>query len=84
MTSKTLPEVRKARLPYIERSLEMSWLAAHEREYAGQWVVLWGDRLIGHGDDPIPIIKKAHEEGIDRPLMVHCRTWFGPVTGGWL
>jgi len=84
MTSKALPEVRKARLPYVERSREMAWLAEHEQEYAGQWVVLWGDRLIGHADNPIPIMKQAREEGIDRPFMVHCRTWFGPVTAGWL
>jgi len=84
MSSKTLPEVRKSRLPYIDRSREMAWLAEHEQEYAGQWVLLWENRLIAHGADLVPLRDKALAEGIDRPLVVHCRTWFGPVTGGWL
>lgn len=84
MSTKTLPEVRKSKLPYIDRSREMAWLQEHEQEYAGQWVLLWQDRLIAHGDDPLPLRETALAEGIDRPLVVHCRTWFGPVMGGWL
>ena len=79
MAQKTLPKVRKSSRPYIERSREMAWLAAHEREYAGRWVILCGDRLIAHGDDLLPLRDKALAEGIDRPLVVHCRTWFGPL-----
>ena len=41
MSTKTRPEVRKASIPYIDRSHEMAWLAEDERELAGQWVVLW-------------------------------------------
>jgi hypothetical protein len=84
MSTKTLPEVRKSKLSYIDRTREMAWLDQHEKEYAGQWVVLWGDRLIGHGDDPKPFIEMAHSEGIDRPLIIHCRREFGPSMGGWL
>lgn len=84
MSTKILPEVRKSTLPYIDRSREMAWLAEHEEEYAGQWVLLWGDRLVAHGDDLLALRDKALTEGIDRPLVVHCRTWFGPVMGGWL
>jgi Family of unknown function (DUF5678) len=84
MAEKTLPQVRKARLPYIDRSREMAWVAEHQEEYAGQWVVLDGDRLIGHGDDPVPIVEKARQEGIDRPLIMHLRKETGPFMGGWL
>jgi Family of unknown function (DUF5678) len=84
MEEKTLPQVRKARLPYIDRSREMAWIAAHQEEYAGQWVVLDGDRLIGHGDDPLPIVEKARQEGIDRPLIMHLRKETGPFMGAWL
>ena len=83
MSSETLPEAQTARLHYIDRSREMAWLSEHEPEYAGEWVILWEDRLIGHGDDPKPIIEKAHAEGIDRPLIVHCKREFGPSMGGW-
>ena len=74
MTSKSLPEVRKSKLPYIDRSREMAWLVQHEQEYAGQWVLLCGDRLIAHGDDVIPLRDRALAEGIDVPFVVHCRT----------
>lgn len=84
MSTKSLPEVRKSTVPYIDRSREMAWLAQHEEEYAGRWVVLWGDRLIGHGDDPKPLIESAHAEGLGRPLIIHCRREFGPSMGGWL
>ena len=59
MQEKILPTVSKARLPYIDRSREIAWIAAHEMEYAGEWVVLDGERLIGHGDDPKPIVELA-------------------------
>ena len=40
MSSKTLPEVRKSKIPYIDRSRELAWLTAHEKQYAGEWVFL--------------------------------------------
>lgn len=84
MTEKTLPQVRKSRLPYIDRSREMAWIAAHWREYPGQWVALDGDRLIACGDDPIPFKEIARAQGVERPLIVHLQKDDGPFTGGWL
>lgn len=84
MEEKTLPQVRKARLPYIDRSREMAWIAAPEEEYAGQWVALDGDRLIAHGDDPMAFKEVTRAEGIERPFIVHIRKARGPFTGGWL
>lgn len=86
MTTKARPRVRRVSAPYIDRSREMKWLAEDEQEYAGQWVLLWEDRLIAHGDgdDLLAMRDKALAEGIDLPSLVHCRTWFGPVMGGWL
>lgn len=84
MAEKVLPKVRKARLPYIDRSREMAWIAEHKQVYAGQWIVLDGDRLIGHGDDPRPIVEQARREGIEQPLVVHLRKESGPSMGGWL
>jgi hypothetical protein len=84
MVQKTLPGVRKASRPNIDRSRELAWLAAHRQEYAGQWVVLEGERLIGHGDDPRPIVDEARAEGIECPFVVHLRAESGPVMGAWL
>lgn len=84
MVQKTLPEVRKASRPYIDRSRELAWLAAHREDYAGQWVVLEGERLLGNGDDPRPIVDQARAEGIECPFVVHIRAETGPVMGAWL
>ena len=84
MSEKILPKVEKTTRRYVDRSRETAWIAAHEREYAGEWVVLDGERLIGHGDDPKPIVELARSQGIERPLVMHMRKEFGPFMGGWL
>ena len=83
MSTKTLPEVRKAGLPYIDPSREMAWIAEHWREYAGEWVALDGDRLIAHGDDPLPFKEKCRQEEIERPFVVHLEKDDEPFIGGW-
>ncbi|MEW6211950.1 MAG: DUF5678 domain-containing protein [Acidobacteriota bacterium] len=81
MAEKTLPQVRKARLPYIDRSREMAWIAEHWREYPDQWVALDGDRLIAHGDDPIPFKEIARAQGAERPLIAHLQKDDGSIYG---
>lgn len=84
MAEKTLPQVRKARLPHIDRSREMAWIAEHEEAYAGQWVALDGNRLIAHGSDPLAFKEKVRSEGVARPFIVHIPKETGPSMGGWL
>jgi hypothetical protein len=84
MSTKTPPEVRKSSIPYNDRSLEIAWLAAHEDEYDGEWVLLEGDRLLAHGDDPLPFREIAKAEGIEIPFIIHIRKETGPSMGGWL
>ena len=84
MAEKTLPQVRKASRPYIDRSREMAWIAAHQEEYAGQWVFLDGDRLVAYGHDPLPFKEIARAEGIETPFIVHMPKETGPSMGGWL
>lgn len=84
MSTKTPPEMRRSTRPYIDRSRELAWLAEHREEYRGKWVVLEGERLIGHGDDPRPIVDKARAEGIECPFVIHIRAESGPFMGAWL
>jgi Family of unknown function (DUF5678) len=84
MHEKTLPQVHKSGLPYIDRSREMAWVAEHQEEYAGQWVFLDGDRLLAHGDDPLLFKEIARAEGIETPFIVHVPDDTGPSMGGWL
>ena len=84
MQEKILPKVRKARLPYIDRSRETAWMVEHQAEYAGEWVFLDGDRLIAHGNDPLRFKEIAFSQGIETPFIVRIPKETGPSMGGWL
>lgn len=83
MTTKTLPRTRKSSLGKVETSKEREWLAQHKHEYVGQWVVLDKDRLLGHGSDPVPIVRQAQADGVRIPFMVFIRDESEPFCGGW-
>jgi len=58
------------RLPFRERETE--WRRTHGdvlRAYAGQWLVLEGERIVAHGDDPAPLVARAREHGIRSPYV---------------
>jgi hypothetical protein len=47
-------------------------------------VVLDGERLIGHGADPVPLVERAHSLGAERPLVTRIEEEPIASTGGWL
>lgn len=79
----TLPKVRKV-TPNVDLSQSREWLKRNKHKYLGLWVVLDGDRFIGAGNDPIPFVKKAREEGVKIPFMKFIEDDSAPFTGGWL
>src|SRR5215510_14526507 len=66
-----------------KRKQQMDWLKAHREEYAGQYVALDGDRLIGVG----ATIREAHEQarrhGVERPFLTHISSVNDAPFGGW-
>ncbi len=64
------------------REREMTWLSQHEAEYAGQWLVLDGDRLVSHGTDPHQVLAEAQAQGIAAPFMAFAES-DEPAMGGW-
>ena len=84
MPTKTLSSVRAARLKSIDRTLELTWINQHGREYQGEWVVLDGDRLIGHGPEPGPLVTLARTQGAERPLVTRIKEESAASAGGWL
>ena len=84
MSVRTLPRVRQARLRSIDRTQEFAWIAEHRREYQGKWVVLDGNRLIGHGVDPGPLVEQARSQGVERPLVTRIEEEPIASMGGWL
>lgn len=83
MPARTLPPVGPARLKSIDRSAELAWIAEHRRQYQGEWVVLDGSRLIGHGVDPGALVERARSQGVERPLVTRIEEE-SASTGGWL
>lgn len=67
----------------LKRDLHLAWLKAHREEYAGKYVALDGDRLVGSG----PNIREAHQQarqtGVDHPFLVHVSSENDAPFGGW-
>lgn len=83
MTTKTVPRTRKSSIGKIDSTKQHEWLQQHKHEYVGQWIVLDGDRLVGHGSDPVPIAQQAKAEGVKIPFVTFVRDETEPFCGGW-
>jgi hypothetical protein len=84
MPATSLPQIRKSSFGKVDFSREMEWLRQHRHEYIGQWIVLDGDRLVGAGNDPVPIVTQARAEGVRIPFVEFVRDETEPFMGGWL
>lgn len=58
------------------------WLKENRTEYLGQWVCLYGDKLIAHGTDALEVDRQAREAGIKSPFLEHIVEEKYPF-GGW-
>lgn len=64
------PKVRLSTRKRVDLSKEREWVRQHRDEYRGQWVVLDGDRLLGHtadADEATALFKQARCEGVRAP-----------------
>jgi hypothetical protein len=65
------------------RKRRLEWLKSHREEYAGQYVALAGDVLVGHG----PTIREAHEQakqkGVENPFVVRLTSESEVLFAGW-
>lgn len=66
-----------------KRADHMTWLKAHREEYAGKYVALDGERLVGCGSSIREANEQARREGIDRPFLVHVSSEHDAPFGGW-
>jgi len=58
--------------PLRHRQREHAWLRTHGdvlRAYAGHWLVLEGEEIIAHGDDPAELVTQARDRGIRSPYV---------------
>lgn len=57
-----------------DRTKEHEWLKQHRDEYAGQWVALDGDRLLGHGANLKEVAEFARQAGVKDALIVRAES----------
>ncbi|HMT08030.1 MAG TPA: DUF5678 domain-containing protein [Pyrinomonadaceae bacterium] len=73
--------VREHRNERWERS--QMWINANKHKYDGQFVLLDGDELVGHGSDAKELYKLARDRGIAIPYVEKIRAIEEPYFGGW-
>lgn len=60
------------------------WLQKNRAEYLGQWVCLYGDKLIAHGTDGLEVHKQAKKAGIESPYLVRVFEEPDNFVGAWI
>lgn len=65
------------------RRRRMEWLKSHREEYAGQYVALDGDVLVGHGATIGEADKQAKAKGIVSPFLVRVTSENEVLFAGW-
>jgi hypothetical protein len=79
------PRQRRVERPgrFFGPSIEQQWVQRNGGQYKGEWVVLDGDRLVGHGPDPKEFYDLARAQGVKSPFVVHLPTGDELPFGGW-
>lgn len=76
-------QVQVKESPDTERALEHQWLKEHGAEYAGQYVVLEGNRLISHATEGKVALQTAREAGVKSPFITCIESPEDLPFGGW-
>lgn len=65
-----------------KRQQQLEWLKAHREEYAGQYVALDGDRLVGHGKTILEARAQARQNGVENPFLMRLTSENEILPGG--
>jgi hypothetical protein len=76
------PQVRPSGRP-VDLSRELRWIEEHRAEYAGQWVAVRGDKLLGSGPDGRRVYEAARAAGDERPFVTRVEPNGGLPFAGW-
>ena|SRR2546425_1091444 len=65
------------------RERRLNWLKAHREEYAGQYVAMVGDVLVGNGRTIREAHEQAKENGVENPFLVRLTSENEVLFAGW-
>jgi hypothetical protein len=66
--------VPEERLQTTYRGREQEWRRIHReilQTFAGEWVVLEGEKIVAHGNDPVQVVAQARAQGIKVPYLFY-------------
>jgi len=66
-----------------KRAQHLAWLKANREQYAGQYVALDGDRLVGSGATLREAYEQAQWQDVVQPFLVHVSSEQDAPFGGW-
>jgi hypothetical protein len=66
-----------------KRRRQLEWLKAHREEYAGLYVALDGDRLVGQGKTILEARAQARQNGVENPFLMRMTSKNEILPGGW-
>jgi hypothetical protein len=66
-----------------KQAQHLAWLKAHREEYAGLYVALDGDRLVGSGASMREAREQALQAGSEHPFITHVSSANDAPFGGW-
>lgn len=67
----------------VMRERRLNWLKTHREQYAGQYVALVGDTLVGHGPTMREANDQARKNGVKDPFLVHLTSESEVLFAGW-
>jgi hypothetical protein len=65
------------------RGREFEWLRVNASKYAGKYVAVDGDRLVGVGDSVRSVLEQARDNGFSHPLVHHVPRGQSLPFAGW-
>ena len=68
---------------YNPRTKERQWLRDHSAPYAGKYVAIEGDALLGAGDSVKEVMEQARAKGVGLPLVHYVPAEPDLPSAGW-
>ena len=65
------------------RTRRMNWLKTNSEQYAGIYVALDGDKLVGAGKTIREADEQAKQKGVSKPFLVRVSSKNELLSGGW-
>ena len=67
----------------VRRERRLDWLKTHREEYAGQYVALVGDKVVGHGRTMREANEQARKNGVKDAFLAHLSSESEVLFAGW-